>query len=175
MVRYNNNLECYFGISLVDDFTVRKVAMTSTKEYFEAIEACCKFIMRNPDPMIVPVLNFQSLEVPVLGSLYGTYKYQYDMKRLAMLEREEKDLIEAMMREYWSHTLDRTKNAEVLRGQVIHPKLFLFIKKLIATNRYGDLHSGNIMKDEFCNFQVIDLEGFITYPIRGPQNDWFRR
>jgi hypothetical protein len=151
MIKYNHNLD--FRIKLVNDTVVRKTAKIH-REAFKVTQAVCNHFIRNPDPMVVPVYAFETLEEP--KTVIGTYTYSYDMMRLGMLNSEEKIIIGQLVSEY--HNRDRSYPDE----RENYPRLVTFMNKVIKQGRFGDLHSGNIMKDLDEEYRLIDLESFWT-------------
>jgi hypothetical protein len=169
MIKYDHNMG--YGITLVSDLVVRKNAKLSTRASFERLRAICMHFMRNPDPTVVPILDFQLLSEP--KSQYGWFEYQYDMVRLGMLSHSEKNLIGHMnsyRRERWE------TESYVVEGRKNLPILYDFISAIKLQGRYLDLHEGNVLKDDQENFRIIDIEGFYsTEPLGHPSNDWITR
>jgi hypothetical protein len=157
------------GISLVSEGVVRKEALASTREYYDSVSAIVKHFMRHPDPMVVPVYDFQAVEIP--ASKYGAHRYYYDMMRMGLLSREEKQMIAEISNENWYHH----QNFSVDRWMSSNAKLATFMKEVITLSRYHDLHNGNIMKDLDDNYRIIDLEGFQLMPLEQPANAWITR
>src|SRR5208282_244331 len=155
MIKYNHNLG--YGITLVNDRVVRKTAQLSTKQSFERFRAICHHFMVNPDPTVVPVYDFQCLETP--KSIFGMYRYQYDMMRLGMLSDKEKILISHMN----SYGRDRWETeSRIVEGRKNFSILYDFIATIKLQGRYLDLHEGNVLKDDQENYLLIDLEGFYS-------------
>jgi hypothetical protein len=174
MLKYDENVEHgRYGIKLASDQVIRKEYGFGDKESFELIQRLCNHFINHPDPMVVPVLKFETLEEPKEGR-FGTFKYAYEMKRLFMLTHEEKDIIETCIRSFFNHSHDLKANpdARMQRAWRDNSKLVEFMQVVLKQNRYNDLHSGNFLKDENEDYKIIDLEGFMRYPANGTGNDW---
>lgn len=178
MITYDN-LNGRFGLTLVNETRVRKNARVNTLEDARAIEALCKHFMDTKDPMVVEIYSFQHLkplpDKAPSAYTYSGYGYFYEMKRLAKLSEDEKNLIEHMA--YLNRSkamLDRDKN---LHHDKDYPKLFDFMLEVLQQNRYHDLHSGNFLKDEFGDYKLIDIEGFFNYgrPLTDPGYAWLSK
>jgi hypothetical protein len=174
MIKYDESIDEYYHIKLVDDRTVRKEASLGTKESFELLEAIINHFIAHPDPMVVPVYKFEVLERPK-ASNYGVFIYQYDMKRLGMLNEGEKNLIHHMnMHKLYGEKYNNAKmHVEYLSKE--HTELYEFMTEVLALNRYTDVHGGNFLKDEDESYKIIDLEGFIRTPLDRKENDWIIR
>ncbi len=156
------------SISLVSDMVVRKAA-NAGHESFEKIRALCNHFMRYPDPMVVPIYNFELIKTP--KTAFDFYTYSYDMKRLGKLSRTEKDIIN---RADW-HPVGIWKSDLILSNALDnHPKLMRFLKRIVEEGRYRDLHGGNVLKNEQEEFCLIDIEGFDRggVPLSDPCYDW---
>lgn len=174
MLKYDENVESRYGIKLVSDQVVRKEYGFGDRESFELIQKLCKHFIKNPDPMVVPVLRFELLEESKKDERFGTFKYAYEMKRLFMLTSEEKNIIETCIRSFFNHNQDLKLNPDYRMQSAWkeNPALVEFMQKVLSQNRYNDLHSGNFLKDENEDYKIIDLEGFMRYPANGAHNDW---
>jgi hypothetical protein len=175
MIKYDDNIDGeYYHIKLVDDRTVRKEASLGTKESFELMEAIALHFINHPDPMVVPVYKWEVLGRPQKSN-YGIFSYQYDMKRLGMLDENEKNLIYYMNMHklYGGGYMNSASKVEYLSPQ--YPELYEFMKEVLALNRYTDCHGGNFLKDEDESYKIIDLEGFIRTPLNRKENDWFTK
>lgn len=169
MLKYNNNLP--YGLQIVGDgFIIRKTAALNSKEGYDFLKLLISKQIKNPDPAIVPVYKFCNI-----GFNKGVYKYQYDMMRLGMLSKEEKDIISRASYEWdYKYNLSESKHPLMVSARKDYPKLMSFLEEQTSLGRYWDLHSGNIMLDEDLNYRFIDLEGFIKYPLHDKKNDWIR-
>ena len=148
-MKYDHSISKRFGFSLIGDTIVRKKAYAHNEAKLYSIEAICQHFIHYPDPMVVPVYNFKILEKPIFK--HSRRLYQYDMKRLYMLNKEEKLLINDNYRKGCHYHDD--KNG--------YPKLVKFMNKVIEQRKYLDIHDQNILKDEDGNYRLIDLEGFV--------------
>lgn len=175
MVRYEEHVEDWHGISLIDSNTIRKKASLSTRESFECIEAICYHFMERPNPMVVPVYSFRAVQEP-RDRHFGTYVYEYDMKRLAMLDHGEKSYITLLKssRAYLYNGLRTDEKEELERLTEVYPALVKFMETVYSEKRYTDIHDCNILKDEYEDYKLIDLEGFIRVPFERNENDWIR-
>lgn len=171
MIQYPNlfaNLK-YIG---ANQMRVRKTARSSMKSNFQFMKALCNHLINNPDQMIVPVYSFEVLE----DDNRNQFRYSYDMMAMGMLSREDKDivnLISCRVDHYGQTPDDPDPNIRSCWDR--RPELMCFLDKLVRMNRYFDLHDGNIMIDHEENYKVIDLEGFIRYPLSDRHNDWITR
>lgn len=178
MVEYDS-LYGRFGLSLVNETRVRKDARVNTIEDARAIEVLCKYFMDTKDPMVVEIYNFQHLKplpnkAPSVYT-YSGYGYFYEMKRLAKLSSEEKDLIEDMA--YLGRVKALSEIDKNFHNKKAYPKLVDFMLEVLQQNRYHDLHSGNFLKDEFGDYKLIDIEGFFNYgrPLTDPGYAWLSK
>ncbi len=172
-MKYNQNIESYYGLTLVGEDRVRKEAAFTTREAYLHTKAVINHFIRIPDPMVVPVYSFEELEAH-LDCQYGTYRYAYTMKRLALLDYDEKRIIDEF--HSWSSEVERDHHNEWFRrGWREYPQLMDFMNVVYRQKRYRDLHGGNFLKDENGDYKIIDLEGFSTYPLDQSINDWITR
>jgi hypothetical protein len=97
------------------------------------------------------------------------------MKRLGLLNDYEKEIImHAKEEEIEGIYPMSSSNPHILAGLDRYPDLVEFLDCLFRENKYRDIHSGNIMKDEDNSYRLVDLEGFIYTPFDRPENDWMR-
>lgn len=166
MYRYDENLTQRFGLTLVSDQVVRKEYQYGSRNAFNWMQKLCNHLIANPDPMVVPVYRFEVLEIKEESpNGWGTFKYAYEMKRLFMLEREEKELISALTRDNGYHPADKDHpSADIRKGWRELPQLMEFMNRVLADKHYGDVHNGNFLRDEDGSYRIIDLEGFSEYP-----------
>jgi hypothetical protein len=115
--------------------------------------------------MVVPVFRFEVLEEvnEKRNPRWGVYKYAYEMRRLPMLDKDEKDLITRLIAQYRPVTRDHV-DPYIQRGWREYPALVEFMNQVLYDGFYTDLHNGNFLKDEEGNYRIIDLEGFSQYP-----------
>lgn len=166
-MKYDENVESRWGITLASDQVVRKEYSYSREESFNWIRGLVLHLISNPDPMVVPVYRFEDLRGAPKKDHYE-FRYAYEMMRLFMLTREEKYFIDVLARRKHSNLRD-TEDPDVLRGKKEMPELFNFMVDVIEQGHYNDIHDGNFLKDDQGNYRIIDLEGFTTYPGMGPR------
>jgi hypothetical protein len=174
-MKFRDDIESYYGLTLVgeDKARVRKEASFSTRECYIHTKAVINHFIRNPDPLVVPIYSFEELEA-TLDNQYGTYRYAYTMKRLGMLDSDERRIIDEF--HSWDSEVDRDHHSEWFRlGWKQYPTLMDFMNVVHRQKRYRDLHGGNFLKDENNDYKIIDLEGFSTYPLDQAINDWITR
>lgn len=157
MIKYAKNVSR--PCKLIDEFTVRKSGTLYGKDSIKFMAALCQHLIKNPDPTIVPILDFQ-----YLGYSGNVHRYTYDMVRLGLISSEEKTLIDGFrfMR----------SNPRPRPTSDVYPKLIQFCNKIVDENRYGDLHSGNVMMNSDSDYLLVDLEGFLNHPLSRPSNNW---
>jgi len=162
----------HYGITVLDDgVTVRKTANVSRDVTYIFIETLINHFIRNPDPLVVPVYNFE-----FISHKGGMYSYSYDMMRLSMLSITEKKLIDRIGDLYDSHVAKACfLKYEEYPGADEYPELFRFLTEVTTGGKYWDIHSGNIMMDPDGNYRLIDLEGFLKTPLELEVNDWISR
>jgi hypothetical protein len=177
MIRYNDNFSELYGITLVSDRIVRKTCVASTEDYYLFIKALCRHFMLRPDPMVVPIYDFQTISIEALpGHRYGTYKYSYDMKRLGLLDKDERALINQVAHENSYYGRPATcDNPRLAPYHKTHPRLLGFMEQVCQMKRYHDIHCGNFMKDEQEEIRIIDIEGFIDPPLDRVRHNWITR
>lgn len=180
MIHYNN-YKLPDGLEYVGDgWTVRKTATCKGNETFEFIKTLCQRLIVHPDPMIVPVYSFK-----YLGACADfSHKYQYDMRRLGDLSKEETETIWQVGDAWRAGSSDPTRifvPKPVFEGYIPadkawekYPKLMHFLQEVIKLDRYHDLHGENVMMDEDENYRLIDVEGFLNPPLARPSNAWIR-
>lgn len=172
-MNFRENLEEYYGLTVIDGNKVRKESCYSTRDCYLHLKAVVNHFIRCPDPMVVPVYSFEELEATT-DNRYGTYRYAYTMKRLGMLDTEERRIIDEF--HSWDSEVDRDNHNEWFRlGWAHYPSLMNFMNVVHRQKRYRDLHGGNFLKDEKNEYKIIDLEGFSTYPLDQAINDWITR
>jgi hypothetical protein len=162
----------YPGLKLVNDHVVRKTVHFTTRDAFLFMQAVIKHFIKHPDPMVVPIHRYDVIQA-TLDNVYGTFSYSYDMQRLGMLNEDEKEIIESA---YYIRYSPEVKHEKVIEmGKKDYPKLVKFITRVLDENRYHDTHCGNFLKDENENYRIIDLEGYIKYPLNALENQWITR
>lgn len=174
-MNFRQDIEEYYGLTLVGDdkSKVRKEGSFTTRDCYLHTKAVINHFIRCPDPLVVPVYSFEELEATT-DVQYGTYRYAYTMKRLGMLDTDERRIIDAF--HSWDSEVARDHHDEKFRmGWREYPALMDFMNIVHRQKRYRDLHSGNFLKDEKNEYKIIDLEGFSTYPLDQAINDWITR
>lgn len=172
MFKYDENVEGRYGIKLVGDRIIRKEAGFGDRVAFNLIRRIVNHFIAFPSPLVVPVYRFEVLEEhDNMNGNWGTYKYAYEMRRLCMLSREEKTVINRVFRHVTPIKRDNP-DPEIQACWKEFPQLVEFMNAVLTEGRYNDLHDGNFLKDENGDYKIIDLEGFMKYPLDGPQNDW---
>ena len=174
MRRYPHNLPS--GIRYLDKTIIRKKATCSLQSTVDFVELICHRLIEREDPTIVPIFNFKRLK-PVGGA----YTYYYDMQALLMLTHDEQMAIldasaswedEELYPSQWQSSNLYHENLQ--KAWANCPLLMQFLDRLIKEDRYHDVHDGNIMIDEQDQYRIIDLEGFVWYPLDHPTNEWLR-
>jgi hypothetical protein len=159
-------------ISYLGSGVVRKRGCFSRLEKFLFFKKLVNHLIENPDPTIVPILRLEDLGFDLERE---AYRYTYDMVRLQELSSLEKRLIGYVV-EGWAESRDLpsdSKSEAIVNGWKQFPKLLSFLELIITEKRYGDLHEGNVMLDKNYNYALIDIEGFISYPLDDPKHNWF--
>lgn len=164
MIRYSTRLPTNSGLTLVSDLVVRKTSQYYSIIARNYIRDVVHYFEKNPCSYVVKAWNYK--ELPINKSNH--YTYSYDMERLGLISSEEKNIIAIIVKyenvslssypQYWSS----------------HPSLMGFLQTVIEDGKYDDLHDGNVMIDTQENYRLIDLEGFIKYPLDTFKNDWLR-
>lgn len=174
MIRYDERL-AHFGIKLLDDRTVEKTARAGTVEQRNFVERLCKHFIRHPDPMVVPIYEFEAIDRIDDDKRWGLFPYRYTMKRLGMISKDEKDIV-------WLSSLglngSRCNSEEMKtlnRASKRYPAMLSFVKKVQGMRRYRDFHDGNVLIDEEENYRLIDIEGFVYTPFDRPENNWITK
>lgn len=181
MVHYNN-YKLPDGLEYVGDgWTIRKTATCKGNETFKFISTLCRHLIAHPDPMVVPIYSFEYL------GAYGdnTHKYQYDMRRLGDLCKEEIQAVWQVGEAWRAESPDPARifvPKEVMKDYITtdqawakYPKLMNFLQEVVKLDRYHDLHGENVMMDEEENYRLVDVEGFLNNPLSNPSNTWITR
>lgn len=109
-------------------------------------------MMQHPDPLVAPVLRCEKL---------SSETYSYDLPLMAKLTYSERRLIEyASDLDKGYPSLWKKQKKLHLPGRYKHQKLMWFLRKVIMQDLYRDLHCGNVMRDRYGNYKLLDLEGF---------------
>lgn len=168
MISYAKTLPKAHKISLINNWTVRKIETFSEPKRFEFLLSFLEQNQKAPDPLIVQIYDFG------FNCKNNYFQLHYDMMRCGVLYKDEKSLID-----YYGLLFDSDANfnsneeiksiiesafgspSRFFELQVKFPELNSFLRKVVDKNYYFDLHSGNVMRDENANYVLIDLEGFI--------------
>jgi hypothetical protein len=111
--------------------------------------ALLSYLKNNPHPTIVSILDCKRID---------SREYSYDMPLLAFLSDSQHKLVNLLS---LGSEVDRKQNmAEIRLLEKKHPKLAQVVKKINSWKVYGDLHGGNVMRNRYGNYKLIDLEGF---------------
>jgi len=155
-----------------DSCKVRKTGLASMLETLVFMKTLCNFLIKNPDPTIVPVYAFQDCG----WQSNGNYMYTYDMERLIPLSRYEKKIIRSSADGFFERGLFPSENhSEVIAdGKKDYPGLLEFLENVMRLGHYGDINEGNFMMDTMGQYRIIDLEGFYHVPLNHTKNLWFQ-
>jgi hypothetical protein len=154
-LEYPTELPYWKGIYFIpDNKGVQKIGSWydegQTKNTFQFLN----YLKNNRHPSIVTILNCQSS---------AENSYSYEMPLMANLLESEKDLISLLSESEEYASLKRQYRYKIYRLKKKHPKLFHFLKRVMSWGVYNDLHSDNVMKDQYGNYKLIDIEGFSFY------------
>lgn len=173
MLKYSESYP--HGITLVSDSIVRKKTRANTTAFFHTIKQLVEYFIATPHELVVPIYNFQFELVgnnsynprssSIIDSYPNYYNYSYDMKRLFILNEEEKSIIDLYLRRYPSKTAAGMRD-EIEDSYKDYPALITFADKVKSWDAYQDRHNGNFLKDECGNYLIIDIEGF------DPLHEW---
>jgi hypothetical protein len=167
MIEYDDDIDP--RISLLSGRVVSKRYAAYNKDYMVFMEALCKHLIKNPDPMIVPVYSFEVLMEP--KNALEHWEYQYAMMRLGKLNHDEKMIISHLSSARYYPSAENLNDS---RGK--YPKLVQFVDDVFLQDRHHDVHYGNLMKDEDENYRLVDLESFwIGNSINHPTSAWITR
>lgn len=179
MIKYSN-YKLPYGLKYVGDgYTIRKTATCSGQMTLEFMQALCQHLIAHPDPMVVPVYQFQNLG----SKAEHNYQYSYDMMRLGELDTNERTIVWNVGNAWRAKVPKPTRQFGSFDEKVYsvskawdnYPELMKYLGKIVKQDRYHDLHGGNVMKGEEGNYFLIDLEGFLHTPLSLPSNNWIKR
>lgn len=151
-LQYPTKLPGWKGISfLPNNKGVRKEASWFDFAKVNRIFEFLTYLKNNRHPTIVSILDCRRI---------SNEEYSYDMPLMAELSRSE-----ALLVELYSVGMDHDGYRNFHRNKVSrlgkkHPKLIQVLKKINSWDRYADLHEGNIMRDQYGNYKLLDIEGF---------------
>jgi len=170
VINYATRLPPGKEVELLDSGLIRKTERWCEKDNYDFMKSVINHFIKYQDPMVVQVFAFRELG----RDRSNHYVYSYDMERCGILSTQERALINTVG-DLW----DKFQRAACERGA--HelesyrrqlPKLYEFLSTVIEQDRYLDLHSGNVMMSPEGNYVLIDLEGFLRYPLNRRSNDW---
>lgn len=151
MIKYSTRLPPNKPVKLISDLVVRKFGKLYQDD-FNHFKSIIENLILNPNPLVVPILDFQFLTKEKCHC-----HYHYDMERLGLISIEDKYFIKS----YSDFMSKEERNNYLSDNYNKYPKLIDFLYQV--QDIYYDLHSGNIMMDLEENYRLIDLEGFICY------------
>jgi len=154
MITYSHRLP--YGLEIVDDKTVKKTSQYSLLESAQQSGKVINHFINHPHPMVVPVYSYEYLG-PDERKLFT---YSYTMKRLAVLSDEERQIIHHSI--CYRHDAN---SVPLALGRKHYPNLIEFMDTVLDNDMYYDLHPGNFLKDEVGDYKIIDLEGFLSFPV----------
>jgi hypothetical protein len=158
MIRYSHSLPT--GLEIISDSVVRKTPRASCYETVFFMKTLCEHLINHPDPLVVPIYNFSSSSK---RNVDGTFEYSYDMMRLGMLSKEDKNFIRSR---------DKLTGGNVDVPVKPNNKLKRFIDIVSDKDDYWDLHCENVLIDLEEEYKLIDIEGFFRYKIG---NNWIKQ
>lgn len=151
-LQYPTELPHWKGVHfLPDNKGVQKTDSWGDERRVSRTVSFLNYLKNNPHPTIVPILDYRVISYR---------EYSYDMPLMAELSDSESELV-GLFTEASEGSVYRAKNRhKIYRLGKKHPKLYQVIKKLNSWKTYIDLHEGNVMKDQYGNIKLIDIEGF---------------
>lgn len=164
MIKYATNLP--YGIELVNDSILRKTSHCGSAEMLTTIRSLVNHFIKYPDPLVVPVYDWQENGAPD----NGIYTYSYTMKRMALLSNEERHVVYLCCLlfdrpdDIYRNDFRKRASNSLVEYQKTYSELISFMQKAIVEKQYHDNHTGNFMKDELGDYHIIDIEGFVSYP-----------
>jgi serine/threonine protein kinase len=150
---------------------VCKIGLLYEEENIEKEWLCRRqvldYLFQNPSPIHVQVYEFGKLEGGVCPKIAQYAETYCIMQRLEPLSNDENKVFHSIL----SHedrgivkNFSTKKLAEILQGlkkglDFPEQQVMLFIEELKRSPiRHQDLHPRNIMKDDFGNYRLIDLD-----------------
>ena len=173
MLNYATRLPPGKPVELVDDNLIRKVARTQDKDTYLFIKRIIQHFINYPDPIVVPIYSFQELG----RDKDKHYVYAYIMERCGVLSTGERALVNTVG-DLWDSHHERACEQDdpaLLSYKQRYPILFEFLKTVVEQKRYMDLHSGNVMMSPEETYCLIDIEGFLKWPLNDPSNSWISK
>lgn len=164
MLRYATRLPLGKPVELLDNGNILKTGHAVSDAWMELMTILLDKVIEEKPSHVVPVYSYKVLD---------SNRYQYEMMRCGILTPSERELINTVGNLHDRHGTKACEQ-ELYDLQFYskqHPKLFEFLKMIVAENKYWDIHSGNILMNEDKEYCLIDLEGFILNPDKC-SNDW---
>lgn len=169
MIKYATRLPPGKGVELLDNGLVRKTEHRGFKEAYQFMVNLINHFISHPDPLVVRVH-----ELHILPAWHGMPTYAYDMDQCGILSADERAFINRVGALWDEHQTRACQQDDpgLLYYKASFPKLFEFLKTVVEQDRYLDLHSGNVMMNPDGDYCLIDLEGFLKFPLERSSNDW---
>lgn len=151
-LEYPTELPHWKGVSFTEDN--KSVCKTDTWYDERRVDRTFEFLTYlkdNGHPTIVSILSCCRI---------SSTQYEYTMPLMAELSNSETELVDVFSSGVSNPDYRAANRHRVYRLKKKHPKLFQVIKKINSWKTYIDLHEGNVMRDQYGNYKVIDIEGF---------------
>lgn len=151
-LQYPTELPNWKGVSFTKDKKkVRKENSWFDDSRVDRTVRFLKYLRKNPHPTIVTILNYRRI---------SPNDYSYFMPLMAELSNSESELVDLYTSGEHNSDYRRANRKRISYLKTKHPKLFQVIQKIESWRTYLDLHEGNLMRDQYGNYRVIDIEGF---------------
>jgi hypothetical protein len=152
-LQYPNELPYWKGLRFFpdDNRKVRKTDSWGDERRVAKTFELLTYLKNNRHPTIVTILDCRKI---------SSTEYSYDMPLMAELSNSETELVDLVTSGEYNPDYRIANRHRVYRLRKKHPKLFQVIQKINSWKTYVDLHEGNLMKDQYGNYKLIDLEGF---------------
>lgn len=134
-----------------DQKSVRKENSWFSESRVDRTVKFLKYLRKNPHPTIVSILNCRRI---------SNTDYSYHMPLMAQLSNSEAELVDLYTSGDSNSDYRKANLKRISFLKKKHPKLFQVIKKIASWKTYNDLHEGNVMRDQYGNYKLIDIEGF---------------
>lgn len=180
MIRYATRLPPSHNVTALDNGLIRKTEWYCRQSQFDFIVALLDHVTKHFEPLIVPVYEYRILE-----SGPKDFTVSYDMMHCGILEKDERDLVDAVGEAWDVHHGKVFEKLDAGACGVYQdelwsrcsklPELTKFLRQVVTEGRYLDLHSGNVMRSQDAEYVLIDLEGFVRTPLDAPFNNWITR
>lgn len=151
-LQYPTELPNWKGVSFTkDQKRVRKENSWFDDYKVDRIFQFLKYLRNNPHPTIVTILDCRRI---------SPFEYSYFMPLMARLSNSEAELVDLYTSGEHNSDYRKANHKRILYLKKKHPKLFQVIQKIESWGTYLDLHEGNVMRDRYGNYRLIDIEGF---------------